>query len=126
LSKLRTDVGDDAGLMHWVGIMRKWVRLDVPAEQIPNLAALARRVQPERMTNVVLPGRVGYAGKASVVYLTQDAPRLFEDLRDDAVIGTAAPATTTPTSAASSTTTEPRASATTTTTTTELLPLPGG
>ena len=129
LSKLRSDVGDDAGLMQWVGIMRKWVRLDVPAERIPHLAALARRLEPERMTNVVLPGRVGYAGKASVVYLTQDAPRLFEDLRDDAVIGTAAPATTTSTSTAPSTTTEPRASATpttTTTTSTALLPLPGG
>jgi hypothetical protein len=103
------------------------------------LAALARRMDPTRMTNVVLPGRVGYAGSASVVYLTQDAPRLFADLRDDAVIGTAAggppptsapPTTTTPAppppaDEGSTTTTRPPADATTTTSARPLVSIPG-
>ena len=126
LSKLRAEVGDDPSLLRWVDVLRKWARVDVPLEQLPRLAALARHIAPERMTNVVLPGRVGSAGGASVVYLTQDAPRLFEDLRADGVIGTAdspTPRTTTtssttptsPSSTSSSTTTTSSASSTTTT-----------
>jgi hypothetical protein len=77
----------------------------VPADQLPGLAALARRVEPEKMTSVVLPGRIGWAGKASVVYLTEDAPRLFADLRDDGVIGAASPPTTTTSTSTSTTST---------------------
>ena len=90
LGKLRSSVADDARLFDFIEVMRKSCRIDVPVDHLPRLAALARRLDPTRMSNVVLPGRIGYAGKASVVYLTQDAPRLFADLRDDAVIGSAA------------------------------------
>ena len=89
LGKLRASVADDARLLDFVGVLRKSCRFDVPLDHLPRLAALARRLDPTRIANVVLPGRVGYAGSASVVYLTQDAPRLFADLRDDAVIGAA-------------------------------------
>ena len=117
LSKLRSEVPDDGALLHWVGVLKKWCWLDVPIDHIPRLAALARRIEPEKMSNVVLPGRIGYAGSASVVYLTQDAPKLFDDLRDDAVIGSAGPATTTtapPTTAAPPSSTAPPATTTTT------------
>ena len=89
LGKLRSSVADDARLLDFVDVLRKSCRFDVPVGHLPRLAALARRLDPTRIDNVVLPGRIGDAGRASVVYLTQDAPRLFADLRDDAVIGTA-------------------------------------
>jgi polyisoprenyl-teichoic acid--peptidoglycan teichoic acid transferase len=95
LAKMRSEVGDDGGLLHWLDVMRKYVKFELPAGELPKVAALARRTDPARLKNVVLPGRIGYAGKASVVYLTEDAPRLFNDLRDDAVIGAASPPTTT-------------------------------
>ena len=125
LSELRSEVGDDPSLLQRVEILRRWARVDVPVDQIPRLAALARHIAPERMSNVVLPGRVGMAGRASVVYLTQDAPRLFEDLRADAVIGgaqvtastTSTPASTTSTTTASDApTTAPTTTSTTSTT----------
>lgn len=122
LAKLRAEVGDDPGLLRWLEVLRKWVKLDVPAGDLPKLAALARRVDPAALKNVVLPGRIGYAGSASVVFLTVDAPKLFDDLRADAVIGTASPPTTT---AGATTTTEPAPATTapppTTTTTLGLL-----
>jgi LCP family protein required for cell wall assembly len=133
LGKLRSTIADDGGLLGAVEVLRRSCRLDVPLDHLPRLAALARRLDPQRLSNVVLPGRVGMAGSASVVYLTQDAPRLFADLRDDAVIGAAAgSATTTSTSTSTapppeptSTTTSPPATTTTeapsTTTTTELV-----
>ena len=115
LEKLRAEVGDDGGLLHWVSVLRKWCVINVPLDHLPRLAALARRIEPQKMANVVLPGRVGYAGSASVVYLTADAPALFADLRDDAVIGGAAPATTTSTSSTSTSTSTPTTSTTSTT-----------
>ncbi|MBW3614011.1 MAG: LCP family protein [Actinobacteria bacterium] len=113
LGKLRAEVSDNAGLFRWMGILGRNCRLDVPADELPRLAALARRLAPDKIRNVVVPGRIGYAGRASVVFLGQDAPRLFTDLRDDALLnGTASPSTT------SAPTTEP------TTTTTSAPPPP--
>jgi len=89
LDKLRSTIADDAGLLGTLQVLRAHCRIDVPPDHLPRLAALARRLDPAHLSTVVLPGRVGTAGGASVVYLTQDAPRLFTDLRDDAVIGTA-------------------------------------
>lgn len=112
LGKLRSEVSDNQGLFHWMGILRRNCRLDVPADELPRLAALARRLDPGSINNVVVPGRIGYAGRASVVFLTQDAPRMFADLRDDALInGGPAPSTTTPppTTAEPTTTTSPPA-----------------
>ena len=97
LTKLRSEVANDDDLLGWVAVLNRLAKVDVPADHLPRLAALARRMAPERMNNVVLPGRVGTAGGASVVFLTQDAPKLFEDLRADAVMGAASPLITTTT-----------------------------
>lgn len=97
LGKLRAEVSDNAGLFHWLGILSRNCRLDVPPDDLRRLAALARELAPEKIKNVVVPGRIGYAGRASVVFLGQEAPRLFADLRDDALVnGTAAAPTTSP------------------------------
>lgn len=133
LSKMRAEVGDDNGILHWIGILGRHVALDVPPEHLPRLAALGRHLDPGRVKNVVLPGRVGYAGRQSVVFLTEDAPRLFDDLRPDAVIGSPEgtapqpPPTTAPPAATTTTTSPPPTTTTTTeatTTTTTLVPLP--
>jgi LCP family protein required for cell wall assembly len=116
LAKMRGEVGDDAGVARWLGVLLKYVRLDIPRDRLPNLGALARRLDPARLHNVVAPGRIGTANRQSVVYLTTAAARLFEDLRDDAVIGGAVAASS-PGPAATTTTTGSGGSAGTTTTT---------
>jgi LCP family protein required for cell wall assembly len=87
LAKLRAEVGDDAGLQRWIGVLLRHADLDSPPTQLMQLAAVARRLDPAKLTNVVVPGRVGTAGSASVVYLTDDARKLFLDLRPDAALG---------------------------------------
>jgi LCP family protein required for cell wall assembly len=87
LAKLRTEVGDDGGLQRWIGVLLRHADLDSPPTQLMQLAALARKLDPSKLTNVVVPGRVGTAGAASVVYLTDEAKRLFLDLRPDAAVG---------------------------------------
>jgi LCP family protein required for cell wall assembly len=119
LAKLRAEVGDDGGLQRWIGVVLRHADLDSPPQQLLGLAALARRIDPAKLTNVVVPGRVGTAGAASVVYLTDEARKVFLDLRPDAAIGGPTgdqprpPATTPP---PQETTTTTAAAATTSTT----------
>jgi hypothetical protein len=86
-------------------VLLKYAKLDVPLAKLPALGALARRLDPARLKNVVAPGRLGFTARQSVVFLTNEAARLFEDLRPDAVVGSAegAPAS----SSSSSSTTAP-------------------
>ena len=109
LAKLRAEVGDDDGLQRWIGVLLRHADLDSPPQQLLGLAAMARRLDPAKITNVVASGRVGTAGSASVVYLTDEAKKLFLDLRPDAAIG-------------GPTGDQPRPAATTTTTTTTTAP----
>ena len=106
LRKMRVEVGDLAGVRRWVSVLWRHARVDAGFDDVVRLGATARRLDPDRLVNVVAPGGVGTAGRQSVVYLTEDAARLFEDLRPDATVGEAPPPTTT--------TTEPPATTTTT------------
>lgn len=115
LRKLRVEVGDGNGVTRWARVLWDHVRVNAPFDDVVRLGSVARRFDPDRMANVVAPGEVGYAGRQSVVYLTADAQRLFDDLRDDATVGPA-PA---PTTTSSSTTPAPPTS---TTTSTSLVP----
>jgi polyisoprenyl-teichoic acid--peptidoglycan teichoic acid transferase len=118
LAKLRAEVGDDAGLQRWIGVLLRHADLDSPPQQLLQLAALARRLDPAKLTNVVLPGRVGTVGAASVVFLTDAAKQIFLDLRPDAAIGGPSgdqprPPATQPAPQPTSTTTAPPATSTT-------------
>ena len=131
LAKLRAEVGGDAGLQRWIGVLLRHADLDSPPQQLLQLAALARRLDPSKLTNVVVPGRVGTAGAASVVYLTDEARKIFLDVRPDAAIGgpsgdqprppatvpPPAPATTTTTTAPPATTSTTAGPSSTTSTT---------
>lgn len=105
LAKMRVEVGDMDGVRDWVGVLWSHVRIDAGVDDAVRLGAIARQLDPDRLTNVVAPGRIGTAGRASVVYLGAEAARLFEDLRDDATVGTAPPPTTTSTTTSTTTAT---------------------
>ena len=91
--------------------MLRHVKLNVPVTRLPALGALARKLETDRIKNIVAPGRLGFTARQSVVFLTTEAAKLFEDLRPDAVIGTATPDQS---ASASSSTTRPRSSSATT------------
>jgi LCP family protein required for cell wall assembly len=87
LAKLRAEVGDDAGIQRWIGVLLKYADLDSPPQQLTQLATLARHLDPTKLTNVVVPGRVGNSGGQSVVFLGEEARQIFLDLRPDAALG---------------------------------------
>ena len=87
LSKLRAEVGDDGGLARWTDVLMRYADLDSPPWELRQLATLARTLDPTRLTNRVVPGRPGTASSQFVVFLGDEAARIFVDLRADAVIG---------------------------------------
>ncbi|HEV3365525.1 MAG TPA: LCP family protein [Acidimicrobiia bacterium] len=86
LAKLRAEVGDDAGLARWIDVLLRHADLDSPPWELRQLATLARTLDPGRLPNRVLPGRAGTANSQFVVFLGEEAARIFVDLRSDAVI----------------------------------------
>ncbi len=87
LQKMRAEVSDDDGLHRWLGVLANYAELDVPMGELDGLAALARRLSPEALNNVVMPGKTGSAsGGQSVVFPTEAAAAMWGDLRDDARI----------------------------------------
>jgi LCP family protein required for cell wall assembly len=107
LTKLRAEVDDDDGLRSWIGVLVRHAELDVPQSQLLPLAALARRLDTAGVVNLVTPGRVGWAGGQSVVFLGKEAADIFLDLRPDAVIGPPGPEQTTTTTATTTPATTP-------------------
>jgi LCP family protein required for cell wall assembly len=114
LSKLRAEVGDEAGLRRWIGFAFTHLDTDnMSVDDALSLLAVARRTDPALTTNLVLPGRAATAGGQSVVLLdAAGVARISDDVRPDAAIGSARPTTTT-TSRPGSSTTQPGSTGTT-------------
>lgn len=64
-----------------------WLATDLSAEQLLTFSALAIGSDLEAVPNVVLPGRPGRAGGASVVFLDDSANEVWNDLSDGRLDG---------------------------------------
>lgn len=86
LAQFRAQTGDPIGLLKYLHNFRGLVATDVPADQLLNLAMLARRLDPNALDNVVMPASLGQVGSQSVVFASPNAPALFADIRDDGML----------------------------------------
>lgn len=73
--------GIDA-LPQWVRILTENTWTDLSTEDVLTLGASAFFFESTELDNTVLPGRVGTAGAASVVYLKDEAEDVYRDLED--------------------------------------------
>ncbi|HVL82304.1 MAG TPA: LCP family protein, partial [Actinomycetota bacterium] len=85
LEKLRAETSDEAGVRRFLGHLMRHARLDMSMGEAVRFGSLARNLDPRELVAVVAPGRHGKAGSQSVVYLTEEAFRLFRDVGADAV-----------------------------------------
>lgn len=83
LAKFRAEAGDPFGLLRYLDAFGSLVASNVPVRELLVLGSIARRVDPSGIRNVVLPGRAGTAGPASVVFLDASARTVFDAVRDD-------------------------------------------
>jgi polyisoprenyl-teichoic acid--peptidoglycan teichoic acid transferase len=70
------------GLSQMVEAFGKYGSTDLSAEELVTFAATVYRTNPRKVTNLVLPGSVGWAGTASVVFLGDDSYDILSDLKD--------------------------------------------
>jgi LCP family protein required for cell wall assembly len=85
LAKFRKEAGSPLRLAEYFVTFHNLVASNVPNGDLIRLAAIAGRVDPHNVDNVVLPGGGGSAGGASVVRLGPGAGQIFAAVRDDAV-----------------------------------------
>lgn len=69
-------------LPDWVRILTDSTWTDLTTEQILTLGASAYFLPSDALYNMVLPGSIGTAGAASVVYLGDSAEAVYRDLED--------------------------------------------
>ncbi len=70
-----------------VAALLAWTWTDLSATRLIQLTAAAYRIDPDAVTNLVLPGRLGRSpSRASVVFLEPEAETIIADLRDDGLL----------------------------------------
>ncbi|HEX2032126.1 MAG TPA: LCP family protein [Actinomycetota bacterium] len=86
LEELHRDVRQDpAALFRWVVTGLRHVSTDLSLAEAFDLMLTALSVDPERVTNCVVPGTLGFAGSASIVVITDAAEDVYRDLARDGV-----------------------------------------
>ena len=87
LAKLRVEFGHDpTALLRWVSVGWHNVRTNLEVPTLLNLGMAAAQIPASNVTNLVVPGRGGSAGGASVVFLSPSARSVFADLRRDGFV----------------------------------------
>jgi anionic cell wall polymer biosynthesis LytR-Cps2A-Psr (LCP) family protein len=86
LRKFRDDAMNPLKLITYLNVFRAHVVSDVAPKDLLTLALLARRIDPARVRNIVLPGTAGNAGGASVVFLSPQVNDIFAKLRTTGVL----------------------------------------
>ncbi|MDJ0924549.1 MAG: LCP family protein [Acidimicrobiia bacterium] len=69
-------------LPQWVRVLSDNTWTDLSTAEVLTLGAAAYLLPSENLVNIVLPGSVGTAGAASVVYLSDAAENIYRDLED--------------------------------------------
>lgn len=89
LGQLRSEFGKDpTSIFQWIAVGLQNVQTDLAFDEVFDLMLTAVGINPERVTNVVVPGGIEMAGEASVVILTDGAQAIFDDLADDGLLST--------------------------------------
>jgi LCP family protein required for cell wall assembly len=75
-----------AVLFRWLRVGIGRVKTDLGLGEMIDLGLLAAQVSPSKVKNVIVPGSVGMAGAASVVYLSPAARAIYSDVREDGIL----------------------------------------
>jgi LCP family protein required for cell wall assembly len=68
LTKLRAETSSPSEFLRWVEVFERNGKTSLSRVEMLSLALTARQIEPGSMANVVVPGKAGKAGSASVVF----------------------------------------------------------
>ncbi|MGH2769125.1 MAG: LCP family protein, partial [Actinomycetota bacterium] len=86
LRKAQAETATPEEIEPWVRILLRHTRVNMSFAELMRFAVLARVTADSSVRNIVAPGRTGTAGGASVVFLSEQASALFNDVAQDAVV----------------------------------------
>jgi LCP family protein required for cell wall assembly len=87
LAKFRAQGTSTVDTMKYLGIMMRYTRTDgISTADLLRLGRLALSVDPANVRNVVMPGQGATIAGISYVVTSPDAPGLFADFADDALL----------------------------------------
>lgn len=85
LRKLRGETSSNpAALLRWVATTQRYARYDVSADEMFRLGVVATKLKAKNVTNVTVPVTVGWAGAASVVFISSSAGSIYERFSEKA------------------------------------------
>ena len=77
---------DQSSLFTWIASGMRNVQTTVPFDEVIQLAYTCSHINPNGVTNVVLPGTTGFEGTLSVVHLLSDKDAIFADVKPDGIL----------------------------------------
>lgn len=83
LRKFRAEAADPHRILDYLRVGRRHTKFNVPVTELIELVLLAREIDPARIRNVTVPGSVGTAGAASVVFLAPGDT--YSRVKDDGI-----------------------------------------
>jgi LCP family protein required for cell wall assembly len=87
LAQFRKEYAKDPGrLFDWLVASVRNVETDLSIDELMTLGFTASGIKPERVVNLVVPGTTGRVGTASVVFISEGAAGIYDDLRDDGIV----------------------------------------
>jgi anionic cell wall polymer biosynthesis LytR-Cps2A-Psr (LCP) family protein len=87
LAKFRASGTSTVATMKYLGIMMRYTHTDgISTAALLRLGRLALSIDPANVRNIVMPGTGATIGGVSYVVTSADAPGLFADFADDAVL----------------------------------------
>ncbi len=84
LAKFKTDAKDPFKVAKYLRAFRSLVEANVSVGELLDLVFIGANLDPAKVRSVVVPGRGGSAGGASVVFLSPGD--LFKEVKDDALL----------------------------------------
>jgi hypothetical protein len=82
LRKLRKQVKTNpATLLNWISLTKRFTRFDLSGQELFRLGVLASQIDPQDVDNVTVPATTGWAGAASVVFISGSARSIYKRFR---------------------------------------------
>ncbi len=77
---------DPSRIFTWVSAGLRNVQTDVPLSEIIQLAFTAYGIQAKHVENMVVPGTTGMEGSQSVVFISDSAGVIYDDMKFDGIV----------------------------------------
>lgn len=77
---------DPSVLMRYLSVVLAQLKTDLSLDELLQLAFTVRQIDPDKITNKVVPGGTGLEGQESVVHISSSANAMYQDMAGDGLL----------------------------------------